>query len=290
MLNKRDIVLGLFILMFFLGFVLIVTIMLSSMSADGFRVAQKRVAVIEIVGPIISPASVVNKLERYMKNNNIPAVVIRLDTPGGGVAASQEIYETIIKARYAGKKIVASMGSVAASGGYYIAAACDTVVANPGTITGSIGVIVNFADFSDLYKKVGIDFPVRKSGKYKDIGSSARKMTDEEKALIDSVIMDTYDQFVTAVSEGRDIDAETVRSFADGRVFTGRQAKERGLVDVMGTYQDAIDIAGTMVGLGVNPPVLKETRTFWEDMLLHGITRLQWLKFEQGEPHLLYLM
>jgi len=290
MLNRRDVLLGLFILVFFIGFVFIVLLTLTAKSVGSFRVSQKRVAIIEIIGPIINPGPVVEKLERYMKNSSIPAIVIRLDTPGGGVAASQEIYETIIKSHNAGKKIIASMGAVAASGGYYIATACDTVVANPGTITGSIGVIVNFADFSALYQKIGIDFPVRKSGKYKDIGSSARKMTDEEKALIDSVVMDTYEQFIKAVSEGRDIELDTVRSFADGRVFTGRQAKNIGLVDELGTYQDAIDIAGNMVGLGANPPVLKEARNIWEELLIHGITKLQWLKFEQGIPHLLYMM
>ena len=290
MLNKRDVWLGLFLIASIVSIVIVALLFVTIMSVDGFLISPRSVAVIEILGPIVSSMPVVEKLERYIKNDNIPAIVIRLNTPGGGVVASQEIFETVIKARYAGKKVIASMGAVAASGGYYVAAACDTVIANPGTITGSIGVIINYADFSDLYQKIGIDFPSRKSGKYKDMGSPSRKMTDEEKALLDSVVMDTHEQFVRAVSEGRDIDPDTVRSYADGRIFTGKQAKEIGFVDELGTYQDAIDIAGEMVGLGVDPPVLKEKRYFWEELLLDGITKLQKLGIEQSIPRLQYMM
>lgn len=290
MLNRRDVWIGLFLLASIAGIVIIALLAMAIMSSDGLSISKKSVAVIEIVGPIMSSMPVVEKLESYIKNDNIPVIVIRLNTPGGGVAASQEIYETVIKARHAGKKVVASMGAIAASGGYYIAAACDTVVANPGTITGSIGVIINFADFSELYKKIGIDFPSRKSGKYKDIGSPSRKMTEEEKVLLDSVVMDTYEQFVQAVSEGRDMDLATVRSHADGRIFSGRQAKEIGLVDVLGTYQDAIDIAGDMVGLGVDPPVLRPRKSIWEELLVQGITKIKQLGLEQSVPKLQYMM
>ena len=289
MLNRRDLWLGLSILVFFLVFVFLATLMLKTLSTDGFSVSQKRVAVIEIVGPIFNPMPVIQKLERYIKNDGIPVIVIRLNTPGGGIAATQEIYETVKKARHSGKTVIASMGAIAASGGYYIAAACDTVIANEGTITGSIGVIANFADFSELYQKIGIDFTARKSGKFKDMGSTSRKMTEEEKEILDSVIMDSYDQFVEAVSEGRGLELDVVRTHADGRIFTGRQALDIGLVDIMGTYQDALDLAGNLSGLGDNPPLLKERRDLWEDILFRGLVKLQWLRFENGIPSLLYI-
>lgn len=289
MLNKRDMWLGLFVLVVVAA--VVVGALLSVLSITvGDRVGgKKRVAVVEIIGPIVSSAALVEQLERYIENENVPVIVIRLNTPGGGVAASQEIYETVRKARRAGKTVIASMGAVAASGGYYIAAACDTILANPGTITGSIGVVANFADFSELYKKIGIDFSARKSGKFKDMGSTSRKMTDEEKALLDSVIMDTYEQFVQAVSEGRGLDVDSVRAIADGRIFTGRQALGNGLVDLLGTYCDALDLAGELSGLGKNPPVLKERRDIWEDFILGGIAKLLWFRVELGIPKLLYI-
>ena len=149
---------------------------LISVRPGGLHVAGDCVAVIEVTGAIFSPETVVRKLERYMRNDDVRAIVIRLNTPGGGISATQEIHQTVLKARFAGKLIVASMGSVAASGGYYIAAACDSIMATPGTITGSIGVIANFTEFSELFDRFGITFNVMKSGKFKDTGSIARKM------------------------------------------------------------------------------------------------------------------
>ena len=289
MLNRRDVWLGLSVLVVVAGVVVIALLSVLSLASGDLAGGRKRVAVVDIIGPIMSSTAPVQQLERYIENENVPVIVIRLNTPGGGVAASQEIYETVRKARRAGKTVIASMGAVAASGGYYIAAACDTILANPGTITGSIGVIASFADFSELYKKIGIDFSARKSGKYKDMGSTSRKMTDEEKALLDSVIMDTYDQFVQAVSEGRNIDLDSVRALADGRIFTGRQALGNGLVDILGTYHDALDIAGEISGLGKNPPVLKERRDIWEDFILREAAKLLWFRVELGIPKLLYV-
>lgn len=289
MLNKRDMWLGLFVLVVVAAVVVVALLSVLSIAVGDRVGGKKRVAVVEIIGPIVSSAALVEQLERYIENENVPVIVIRLNTPGGGVAASQEIYETVRKARRAGKIVIASMGAVAASGGYYIAAACDTILANPGTITGSIGVVANFADFSELYKKIGIDFSARKSGKFKDMGSTSRKMTDEEKALLDSVIMDTYEQFVQAVSEGRGLDVDSVRAIADGRIFTGKQALGNGLVDLLGTYRDALDLAGELSGLGKNPPVLKERRDILEDFILGGIAKLLWFRVELGIPKLLYI-
>ena len=257
---------------------------------DDLDVSGKRIAIVEINGMIISPKGVVEKLERYIKNDDIPAIVIRLNTPGGGVSATQEIFETVKKARHAGKKVIASMGTVAASGGYYIAAACDTVMANPATITGSIGVIATFPNFTELYRKIGIDYNVIKSGKFKDTGSSSREMTDEERAYLDGLIMDTYEQFLLAVSQERNLSLDFIRNIAEGKIFTGRQALEQGLIDSLGTYQDAVDLAGVLVGLGENPPVLKETRgVFWE-IIADGMSDIISKGFEFKFPSISYML
>jgi len=224
-----------------------------------------------VAGPIYTARPVVETLERYMKSSRIPAIVLRLNTPGGAVEPTQEIYATVLKARSKGKIVIGSMGTIAASGGYYIAAACDTVMASPATLTGSIGVIADFAEFSGLLKKLGVDVTVVKSGTYKDVGSFSRPMTEDEKAILSDVIMDTYDQFVDAVSKGRHMEPATVRKYADGRVFTGRQAHEAGFVDLLGTYQDAIDLAGRMTGLGDDPPTLREERNRIIDMIAKGM-------------------
>lgn len=289
MIYRRDMILGFVLLAVLLGGIFLTLLTLLTATKGGIHVSKKSVAVIEIAGPIINPMPVVEKLKRYSKNDNFPAIVIRLNTPGGGVSATQEIYETIKKVRLSGKKVVASMGAVAASGGYYIAAACDSIVATPSTITGSIGVIANFADFSKLFDKIGIGLNVRKSGKFKDMGSFSRKMTEEEKELIDNVIMDTHEQFIQAISECRNLEPDFVREYADGRIFTGRQGQNIGFVDFLGTYQDAIDMAGNMVGLGDDPPVYKETKGIFWEMMSEGI--LQRLKggLENKFPRFSYM-
>ena len=289
MIYRRDLFLGLALLAVLMFVIIIALLALSTMGVEGIHVTGDCVAVVEVTGTIINPMPVVHKLERYIKNDNVLAIVMRLNTPGGGISATQEIYETVKKTRAAGKIVIASMGSVAASGGYYIAAACDSVVATPGSITGSIGVIAKFSEFSELFEKLGISFNVRKSGKFKDTGSISRKMTEEEKALIDSVIMDSYDQFVEAVSEGRSLDPEFVRKYADGRVFTGRQAKALGFIDILGTYQDAIDLAGEMTGLGANPPVIKETKSLFLDMIIDGISQVVARGMELAIPRISYI-
>ena len=287
MVRRKDIILGVCILAV-LFFVLLVVV--SAIVGTGSGMVGDHVRVIEVTGPIVDSFPVTEKLEKAAENDYVKAVLVRLDTPGGGVAASQEIYESILNVRKSGKKVVASMGSVAASGGYYIAAACDTIVALPGTITGSIGVIINFADFSALYDKIGVDFTNRKSGKYKDVGSTSRSLTDEEKALIDSVIMDTYDQFISAISECRDMKPEEIKPYADGRIFTGRQAKEYGFVDEMGTYRDAIDIAGIMCGLGEDPPVYRDEPSVWRELLSGGAASLLKGAVETSVPRTYFLV
>lgn len=258
-MRKRDLVLAGVMVIFVMIFALS---MISGLGGLGGNVGGfgDKVALIEITGAIESPEWVVKQLRYYGDQSNVQAIVIRLDSPGGGVAASQEIYEEIGKVRDKGKKVVASFGSVAASGAYYIACAVDTVVANPGTLTGSIGVIFQFPIYENLMDKVGIRLETVKSGEFKDVGNPGRSITPREEEMLQSVIDNTYDQFVDVVAEARHMDREQVMEFANGAIFTGEQALDMGLVDVLGNYQDAIDIAGEMCGLGTDPQTVRQER------------------------------
>ncbi|HLQ65672.1 MAG TPA: signal peptide peptidase SppA [Candidatus Limnocylindrales bacterium] len=220
-----------------------------------------RVGLVEIVGEIDDPESVVDQLDRMQRDTSIRAVVLRLDSPGGGVAASQEIYESVKKLRDEGKKpVIASMGGVAASGAYYVACAADSIVANAGTLTGSIGVIMTFPNTEDLFRKVGIRFETIKTGKYKDIGTMWRPMTDEERKLLQDVLSNVYDQFVDAIVEGRGLAREDILPYADGRIFSGDQALEYGFVDRLGDLDDSIRLAGEMAGITGQPVVVRKER------------------------------
>ncbi len=215
------------------------------------------VAIIDIKGPIYTSKEIIEKIHKYKKSRMVKALVIRLETPGGGVAACQEIYEELNKAREK-KKVVASLGGVAASGGYYIACACDKIIANPGTVTGSIGVAMHISNLEELFRKVGLKFEVIKSGAHKDIGSPSRPLTPAEKALLQKVINDVHNQFIEVIVEKRNLDKGKVRSLADGRIFTGKEAKELGLVDELGNLDDAIKIAGELAKIKGEPKVIRE--------------------------------
>ncbi len=184
---------------------------------------------------------IVEDIHKALEDDDIKVILLRLDTPGGTIASAQEIYAELMKARKAGKKIVASMGDAAASGGYYIATPADVIIANPGTATGSIGVIMETIELDKLLEKLGIHFNVIKSGKFKDFGSYFRPMTEEERKLAHADIMDMYDQFVHDVAQARNLPVDKVRKLADGRVYSGKQAKALGLVDRLGNYEDALD-------------------------------------------------
>jgi protease-4 len=225
--------------------------------------SDDRIALIRIEGVILDAKDTIDELKRYGENPAIKAILVRIDSPGGAVVPSQEIYEEIKKARGDGKKkVVSSMGSLAASGGYYIASATDKIVANPGTLTGSIGVIMELANFENLMKKVGVESVVIKSGAHKDLASPFRKMSDEERQILQNVMDDVHEQFIEAVSAGRGMSIEKVRSLADGRVFTGRQAKGIGLVDELGDLQDAIRITASLVGIKGEPKVVETKKKF----------------------------
>ena len=236
-----------------------------------------RIALVEVRGPITRAEDTVKQLIKYREDDSVRAIVLRIESPGGAVAPTQEIFDELGKTREAGKIIVASMGSVAASGGYYIACAADSIVANPGSITGSIGVITVAPSAEDLFEKIGIDWQVVKSGRHKDIGSMNRGMTDEEFGIVQSVVDDVYDQFVGAVASYRPLSREEVVEVADGRIYTGNQALPLGLVDRLGTYQDAISLAGEMAGLPEKPSVIRQRpKTFFEMLMenLETMTRL----------------
>jgi protease-4 len=218
----------------------------------------RKVGLVEIVGGIDDPEPVVEQLERMRRDASIRAVVVRLDSPGGGVAASQEIYEALRKVHDDGKPVIASMGGVAASGAYYVACAADSIVANPGTLTGSIGVILSFPNTEALFRKVGIKLEVVKTGKFKDVGSMWRAMTPEEQQLLEGVLNNVYDQFIDAIAEGRDLDREDILPYADGRIFSGDQAQTYGFVDRLGDLNDAIQLAAEMGGLKGRPTVARK--------------------------------
>ena len=220
----------------------------------------RRVGLVEIIGDIDESETVVEQLERMRRDSSVRAVVVRLDSPGGGVAATQEIHEAVQKLRDEGKPVIASMGGVAASGAYYVACAADSIVSNPGTLTGSIGVIMTFPNTEELFRKVGLKFEVVKTGKFKDMGSMSRPMTSEERELLQGVLSNVYEQFVDAVSEGRNLDREDILPYADGRIFSGDQARDYGFVDRLGDLNDAIQLAAGMAGIEGRPTVVKKER------------------------------
>ncbi|PKN53449.1 MAG: signal peptide peptidase SppA [Deltaproteobacteria bacterium HGW-Deltaproteobacteria-13] len=208
---------------------------------------KDKIGVVSVEGVITDSIEITEQLDEFGKDDSIVAVVLRVDSPGGGVAVSQEIYDAVIELKKT-KKVVASMGSVAASGGLLVACAADKIVANPGTITGSISAIMQFANFEELMKKVGVKSSVVKSGQFKDIGSPMREMTPEEKVIVQDLVDDIYNQFIDVIVKERKLPREKVVAIADGRVFSGRKAKELGLVDSLGDMASAAKLASKLAG------------------------------------------
>ncbi|RJR15796.1 MAG: signal peptide peptidase SppA [Nitrospiraceae bacterium] len=229
----------------------------------------EKVALIRVTGVIIDSEDVIDEIKEYAKDPSIKAIVLRVDSPGGAVAPSQEIHEEILKVKQ-NKKVVVSMGTVAASGGYYIAAPADKIVANAGTLTGSIGVIMELPNIEGLMKKIGVETQIVKSGRHKDMASVFRSLTPEEKQILQSVLDDVHNQFINAVSEGRGIKLEDIKNIADGRIFTGRMAKDIGLVDELGNLQDAIMLAGKLTGIKGEPKVVTKKEELSLFNLLKG--------------------
>ena len=221
-----------------------------------------RVAIVELEGVIIEVDDIVRELKVHRENPSVRAVVMRINSPGGVVAPTQELHDAVLRLRQAGKPVVASLGAVAASGGYYVAVACDQIYANPGTLTGSIGVIMQLANLEQLMKKVGVDYVVVKAGQFKDIGNVSRAMTPDERRVMQALLDDVHGQFIGAVATGRKLAREDVVRFADGRVFSGTQAKELRMVDALGGLEDAVLAAAKLAGIPSPPTVIQPRRRF----------------------------
>lgn len=221
-----------------------------------------RVAIVEIEGMILEVDDLVRELRAHRDNPLVRAVVIRINSPGGVVAPTQEIHQALMRVREAGKPVVASLGSVAASGGYYTAVAADRILANPGTLTGSIGVIMQMANVESLMKKVGVEYVVVKAGQFKDLGSFSRPMSPDERRVLQTLLDDVHAQFIDAVAKGRKLDRAEVVRFADGRVFSGVQAKDLKMVDTLGSLEDAVNEAAKLAGLPIPPAVIRPTKRF----------------------------
>jgi protease-4 len=257
--------------------------------APGLSFSGNQIAVLDLEGTILDSRNFMDQLKDYGNRPGIKAVVVRINSPGGGVAASQEIYESIIKFREdSNKTVVASMASVAASGGYYIACAADRIFANPGTVTGSIGVIAQWYNFGDLLRWAKMEDIVIKTGDLKDAGSSTRPLTDEERQYFQSLVDSMLDQFVSAVALGRKMKEEDVRVLADGRVFTGVQALENGLVDDLGTCQDAIEAAAHMAGIPGEPRTVRPVKRSVSllDLLLGDAKSVLPINADRSESHI----
>ncbi len=217
--------------------------------------SAKQIGVLEITGMVSNERVIIGQIDHFRENNAIKAVVLRIDSPGGAVGPSQEIYHELKKLAQL-KPVIVSFGSVAASGGYFLAMAGEHIFANPGTITGSIGVVMSFPDYQELLGKVGIRSEVIKSGPYKDLGSALRDMTDGERLLLREMIDDVHNQFVEVVSAGRNIPVAELTPYVDGRIFTGRQAQKLGLIDDLGSFNDAVDYAVMRAGLVGEPDLV----------------------------------
>jgi len=234
---------------------------------------RSRVALVSIEGPIMDSMDVVKEIKEHAKDHSIKAIILRIDSPGGAVGPSQEIYEEVKKAS-AEKHIVVSMGSIAASGGYYIASPADMIFANPGTLTGSIGVIMEIPNLEGLMTKIGVRTEVIKSGKHKDMTSAFRKMDKEDRDILQGVLDNVHEQFIRAVAEGRKLTVDSLRPIADGRIFTGEQAKGLKLVDELGTLEDAIQKAAELAGISGEPEVVsKKDKLSFLEMLRSGFPK-----------------
>lgn len=267
---------GLFLCLF--AFLALAWIAIHSGRAPGLARGE-RVGVVEVTGIIADGKNTLKELREFGESDSIRAIVVRVDSPGGSVGPSQEIYEAMKRLREK-KHVLVSMGSIAASGGFYIACAGEKVYANPGTLTGSIGVISEFPNVSGLLKWAGVTMQTITAGKMKDSGSPFREMSADERAYFQGMLEDVHEQFISAVASGRSVPEAEVRKVADGRVFTGRKAKELKLVDELGGLQDAVREAGKLAGIRGEPrveyprkerPFLRELFGDEADTMVHGL-------------------
>ena len=258
------------VLLIFLGlFILLIIVSLIFVMLQKNLPIGEKVALIRIEGMIMDSKDTVDEIKEYVKDPSIKAIVMRIDSPGGAVAPAQEIYEEIRKT-VKKKKVVVSMGSIAASGGYYIASPATKIVANPGTLTGSIGVIMEIPNIEGLMNKLGIKTEVVKSGRHKDMASLFRGIKKEEREILQNVLDDVHEQFIKAVAEGRKMLYDDVKKIADGRIFTGEQALKAGLIDELGSLEDAVQTAAKLSGIKGEPVVISKKERFSLINLLRG--------------------
>lgn len=278
-MKKSRIILSCLLVFCFLFFIIVVISLIVGLKNTevGKKWGKDKIGILRIEGVIIGGRSkptlfssnfvgaetVIENLKKMRENPSIKAIVLRINSPGGSAAASQEIYQEIKNCKSEGKKIIVSMSDVCASGAYYISSCADVIVANPATLTGSIGVIMELENIKELFDKIGIGFEVIKSGEYKDIGSPLRKISKKEKRLLQNLIDDIYNQFVRDVSLGRKLSIKDVKKIADGRVFTGEQALKFKLVDKIGNFSYAIKIAAELAKIKGEPETLEyKSRNF----------------------------
>lgn len=279
----------------FLGLIILVVV------ASFFFLGEKpeiirgdSIGVVKIEGIINDAEPVLKTLEKYKKDKSIKAIIVRIDSPGGVVGPSQEIFQGLKKLRDS-KKVVASFGALAASGAYYVACGANHIVANPGTLTGSIGVLMEFMNLQKLYQWAKMESKVLKSGKYKDIGSPFRPMQSDEEKLLNQLIENIYQQFKEVVIAERKIEPIAIEQIADGRVFSGEQALRLHLVDQLGNFEDAVETTKKLAGLTGDveltyPP--KERGTLLRYLLGENISESleKFIQIQKGMSPLLYLM
>ena len=243
----------------------------STLLPDRWKSPSGEIALVRIQGMLMDSQNIVRQLSNYRHNPNVRGIVLRIDSPGGAVAPAQEIYNEIMKLKADHKTVYVSMGTVAASGGYYIACAANYVLANPGTLTGSIAAVMAFSNIEELTDKIGVKPIIIKSGKYKDVGSPLRGMKPEERKLLQSVVDDVHQQFVQAVAKGRGLPVSEVNEIADGRIMTGQQALTLKLVDEMGGLEKTIELLAKKIGVEGRPKVIEEKeKTPFFDWLLQS--------------------
>jgi len=264
---KRSVVL---LLIFIIGISMLGALFIAPKVKQSKLVSHDKIAIVYVDGMIVGGRgqvglftegggtdALIRQLHTARDDESVKAIILRINSPGGTVPASQEVGEELKKIRATGKPVITSMADMAASGGYWLAACTDKIYANPSTITGSLGVYMPYSNWEELYRKIGVSQEKIKSGPHKDILSPDRQLTEEERAIIQVMVDDMYNQFVEVIAEGRHLDLAKVRELADGRIYTGRQAKEVGLVDELGNMYDAIDGAANMVGLQGRPEIVE---------------------------------
>ncbi len=236
---------------------------------------NEKIAIIDLDYTIITPEILVRQIKKYREDKSIKAIVLRIDSPGGGSAATHEMYEEVKKTRDSGKPVVVSVGTIAASGGYYVACGANKIVANPSSLVGSIGVIIQYITIRDLADKLGIKDVTVTSGDLKDTGNPFRDVSEKDKKYLQDIINDSYELFVEIVAKERKINIDTLKAIATGRVYTGRQAIKLGLIDTLGTLDDAIKIAAELSNIKGEPTIIKEKRkTYFLDLLLDSISKI----------------